>query len=96
MAHTRRGSGGCPKASPRAGDNHLVTSVADTLRAESQADVQSLAPAQRIDLALRLGDDDVEVYRAARGVDRSAAWIELRRRRQDGRQRCRCLQDDPA
>jgi len=72
-----------------------VPSVADALRSEAEAEIRSLSSSERVELALRLGDDDVEIYRAARRLDRNAAEAELRRRRQQGRQPCRCLKVNP-
>jgi hypothetical protein len=68
--------------------------VADVFRAEAEAEMRSLSPGERVALAFRLGDDDVEVYRTARDLDRGAAETELRRRRLEGRQPCRCLKVD--
>jgi hypothetical protein len=43
-------------------------SVADELRAESRRRVAALPPADRVALALALGDDDVALLATARGI----------------------------
>ena len=48
---------------------------------------------ERVSLALRLGDDDLEIYRMARGISRDEALRRLRMARQAGRVRCRCLEE---
>ena len=62
-----------------------MRSVADDLRAETARAVARLPPAERIALALRLGDDDVALYRAAHGVSEIAARLSLARTRSRGR-----------
>ena len=45
-----------------------MRSVADALRRELHDQVARLSPAERIELALRLGDEDVQALAAARGI----------------------------
>jgi len=73
-----------------------VKSVVGALREAAEAEVRALSPERRVALALRLGDDDLEIYRDAQGLDRKGALAELRRRRRSGRQPSRCLEDDDA
>ena len=63
-----------------------MISVADQLRDESRRRVLAMSPAQRMELALRLGDDDARLYAAANGVSDAEARLVLARRRQAGRQ----------
>jgi hypothetical protein len=62
-----------------------VKSVADELRKRSQHDIERLPPAERLELALRLGDDDVELFCRARGIERALAVRQLRAQRRRGR-----------
>ena len=48
---------------------------------------------ERVALAFRLGDEDLEVYRRARGLSREVALRRLRMARQVGRVPCRCLEE---
>ena len=45
-----------------------MRSVADALRAELRERVAGLDPLARVDLALRLGDEDVVLLAGARGI----------------------------
>lgn len=62
-----------------------MRSVADDLRSETRRDVARRTPAERIELALQLGDDDVALLCAARGIPRDAARRLIARSRQRGR-----------
>jgi hypothetical protein len=62
-----------------------MRSVADDLRAETARAVARLPPLERIALALRLGDEDVALYRAAHRVSEAEARISLARMRSVGR-----------
>ncbi len=68
-----------------------MRSVADDLRREDARALAALSAAERVALALRLGDDDLETFRAANGLDREGALRALRRARQSGRVRCSFL-----
>jgi len=72
-----------------------MRSVARIHRAADARRLGALSPAERVELALRLGDEDVEIFRSARGLDREDALRLLRRTRQAGRRRCSFL-DEPA
>ena len=67
-----------------------MRSVADILRLDSARRVAQLSVGERIDLALRLGDEDVALYRAAHGVTDAEARRALRRARAAGRLPSRC------
>ena len=51
-----------------------------------------MSPAERLELAFRLGDDDLESFRAAHGLDPQAARRLLERRRQATRRPSACLE----
>ncbi|HVL68006.1 MAG TPA: hypothetical protein VM364_12150 [Vicinamibacterales bacterium] len=62
-------------------------SVSEALRAESHAAIRRLTPGQRIELALRLGEQDIEMLCAARGCSRAEARAIFERTRAAGRRR---------
>jgi hypothetical protein len=68
-----------------------MRSVADDLRQRDREAVLKLSPEERIALALRLGDEDLELFCRAQGLDRSEAIRVLQRRRQAGRRPSRCM-----
>lgn len=68
-----------------------VKSVAATLRERDAEDVRNMTPDERLALAFRLGDEDLESFRATHGLDRSAAIRLLERRRQATRRPSACL-----
>ena len=72
-----------------------MESVADTIRGERVADKVATSPAERVELALRLGDHDREIFRRAQGMSDEEALRELRRRRQLGRVSCSFLEVEP-
>jgi hypothetical protein len=54
----------------------------------------ALTVAERVEMALRLGEESLAIYMAAQGVDRDTALRDLRKRNQIGRRRSRCMQED--
>lgn len=72
-----------------------MESVADSIRGERTADEAAMSPAERVELALRLGDHDREIFRRAQGMSDGEALRELRRRRQLGRVSCSFLEVEP-
>jgi hypothetical protein len=72
-----------------------MESVADTIRGERVAAEAAMSPAERVELALRLGDHDREIFRRAQGMSDEEALRELRRRRQLGRVSCSFLEVEP-
>lgn len=68
-----------------------MRSVADDLRQRDRDAVLKLSPGERIALALRLGERDLELFCRAQGLDRETAVRVLRRRRQAGRRPSRCM-----
>lgn len=70
-----------------------MRSIADDLRDELRESVQQLSPEERLELAFRLGDEGLEAFRQAHGLDRETAIRELQRRRQAGRTPSKCMSD---
>jgi hypothetical protein len=68
-------------------------SVADELRQRDRQRVLELPVEERIELALRLGEEALEAFAAAQGVDRATAIRLLQRRRQAGRRPSRCMEE---
>jgi hypothetical protein len=62
-----------------------MSSVADQLRRDTADRVRRLPVAERIALALAIGDDDLALYMQASGKDRAAALQDLRAQRARGR-----------
>lgn len=80
------------RPAPDGGDgSHTVRmpSVADELSHELRDAVALLTPDERIELALRLGDEAVALYCAAQGVDAATAREHLAASRQTGRRSSR-------
>lgn len=70
-----------------------MRSVADDLRQRDRDALARRSPAERVLLALGLGDADVATFRAATGLDDAAARRELSRRRGHGRRPSRAAMD---
>ena len=70
-----------------------MRSVADRLRLEDRDAILRLSPAERVALALSLGERDLEAFRSAQHptLSRSEAIRVLERRRQAGRRPAGCL-----
>jgi len=71
----------------------IMKSVADDLRAELRDEVNQLSFDERIALALRLGEEGIERFRLANGLDRETAIRILERRRQAGRTPSKCMSE---
>lgn len=67
--------------------NLPMRSVADDLRREQRARELRMTPAERVALALRLGEEELRMFCSARGLDRAEALRQLRDRRQAARRR---------
>lgn len=70
-----------------------MRSVADELRQRDRETVRALSGQERIELALKLGDEDITAFCEARGVDRATGIQLLQRRRQAGRTPSKCISD---
>ena len=73
-----------------------MRSVADALRARTVTQVLAMSPGERIALALSLGDDDLELFIRASGLDAATAVKRLRAGRRHGRTPSRSAGDDSA
>jgi hypothetical protein len=62
-----------------------MRSIADDLRVETRAVLARLTPNERIDLAFRLGEDDLALLCAARGLAADEARRVFARARRHGR-----------
>ncbi len=63
----------------------MVRSVADDLRRRTVAHVLGLTPLARIELALSIGDDDLDSFARANGLDHDEAKRRLCAQRYIGR-----------
>ena len=54
-----------------------MTSISDGFRRSGAEAEALLTPSERVQRAFRLGDDDAEAFRRARGMTRAAAEAEL-------------------
>ncbi len=70
-----------------------MRSVADQAVSERRSAELALTATERLSLAFQLWDDDLELFRSARGLERDPAQALLRARRQLGRRLSRCMQD---
>ncbi len=68
-----------------------MNSVADELREVERQELSRMTVSERLALALRLGDDDLELFARARNIDRESGNALLRRGRQNGRRPSRCF-----
>jgi hypothetical protein len=68
-----------------------MPSVADDARADLEKRMASMSAADRLDLALALGDDDATLYGQVHGLSIADAREVLRLHRQNGRRPSRCL-----
>ena len=72
----------------RSGGGHYtdcMRSVAEVARQAARNSVQAMPVQARVDLALRLGDDDRRMLESSRKVDPATAVSQIRRQRQQGR-----------
>lgn len=70
-----------------------MRSVADDLRNELREEMKRLSVEERLELALRLGEEGLELFRQANGLDRETAIRLLQRRRQAGRAPSKCMSE---
>lgn len=70
-----------------------MKSVADDLRAEQRAETLRLSLDERLALGFRLGEEGLERFRLANGLDRETAIRILERRRQAGRIPSKCISE---
>jgi hypothetical protein len=72
-----------------------MKSVVQDHREEDRRALAEMTAAERVALALELGDQDLEIFRRAHGLTKDEALRELRRRRQVGRTSCSFFETDP-
>jgi hypothetical protein len=65
-----------------------MRSIADDARDASRRRVLRLSAAERVQMTFSLGDADLALLCAARGIARQEAIAAVRRSRQHGRRRC--------
>lgn len=70
-----------------------MRSVADDLRESLRQETRQLSVAERLEQAFRLGEEGLEMFRQARGLDRETAIRLLQRQRQAGRTPSACMSD---
>lgn len=70
-----------------------MRSVADDLRDQDLKNTSALPVHERLALAFALGQRDLELFMAARGLSRSEAFRLLRLQRQTGRRKSACMTD---
>jgi hypothetical protein len=72
-----------------------MRSVADELKEEERRVIAAMTPEERLALAFDLGTRDLETFRLAHDpvLDADTADRLLRRQRQAGRRRSRCLEE---
>ena len=92
LCRTPRDPGPCVAAAGCGCYTRFVKSAASTLRARDAAEVRHMTPEERLALAFRLGDEDLESFRVANGLDRPTAIRLLERRRQATRLPSACLE----
>ena len=68
-----------------------MSDVANELRERNPRHVESLSIDERLELAFALGEDDLEIYRAANGFSFAEALAHRSRLRQLGRRPCSCF-----
>lgn len=73
-----------------------MSKVAAAARAATREQVLLLTAAQRIELAFALGEEDLRLFMAASGLDRSAALRHVRAQRQRGRTGSACASGSSA
>jgi len=65
-----------------------MKSVVDDHREDERRAQAAMTASERVALALELGDQDLEIFRRARGLSEEQALCDLRRYRQAGRVPC--------
>jgi hypothetical protein len=72
----------------------MMRSVADDLREEQLREMAAMTPAERVKLALRLGEEGLRLMMSTQGIDRDEAHRRIRQSRQAGRRPSRCHDDE--
>jgi hypothetical protein len=72
----------------------MRSKVAEWAREELDRDMQALTPAERIELAFKLGERDLLLYMKENGLTRREALARIRVQRQNGRRYSRSKAGD--
>ena len=72
-----------------------MESVIDDRHEEDRRAQAAMTASERVELALALGDQDLEIFRRAHGLSEDEAFHQLRRHRQAGRVPCSFFEDEP-
>ena len=67
--------------------------VAEEVRREQREEVLRMTAAERLALARRLGEEDLATFMAASGLSRDEALEHIRKQRQAGRRKSRCMSE---
>ena len=67
--------------------------VAEALRSLLDEEMRALSPAERVRIALELGERDLGTMMAATGLSRDEALTRIRRTRRAGRRPSRCMDE---
>lgn len=70
-----------------------MRSVADKLRREQREAMRAMTPAERIAIIERIAERDLESFMAGQRVTRAEAIRRIRRSRQSGRRKSRCMDE---
>ena len=70
-----------------------MESVADELRKRDREAILKLSFEERLELAFKLGEEDLALFCQHQEVDRRTGIRLLQWRRQAGRQPCKCISD---
>jgi hypothetical protein len=70
-----------------------MRSLTDKPRYLDRESLRALSPQERIELAFKLGDEEIAEFCEAQGVDRETAIRLLQRHRQAGRIPSKCMSD---
>lgn len=71
-----------------------MRSVADELRKEQVRELLAMSPAERIQLADKLGEDGLRFAMATQGITRDEAIRRIRQQRRAGRIDSRCMDEE--
>jgi hypothetical protein len=74
--------------------SRVMRSVADDVREEQLREWAAMSPAERMELAFRLGEEGIQFMMAGQRIDRDEAIRRMRRTRRAGRRPSRCHDDE--
>jgi hypothetical protein len=71
----------------------MKSKIAEELRRETDEAVRQMTAGERMALALRLGDEAIETFAAARGITHDEARRLLQKEKRHGRRYSRCIEE---